>query len=139
MRLEKAMFALAVSSIFSISCALAADSDAVAVQSAQSFLSKVDAGAYAPAYNETATYFKKNIKQAEFVQKVGGLRQIVGKIVSRKLVTKKDLTKVPGAPDGKYVLLQYQTDFAKKKSVVETITPMLDSDGKWHVSGYYLR
>lgn len=47
--------------------------------------------------------------------------------------------KVPGAPDGKYVTIQYQTAFANKAEAVETITPMLDPDGVWRVSGYFVR
>jgi hypothetical protein len=26
-----------------------------------------------------------------------------------------------------------------KQSAVETITPMLDKDGKWRISGYYIK
>ena len=35
---------------------------------------------------------------------------------------------------GKYVY-----SFGNKKAAVETITPMLDKDGKWRVSGYYIK
>ena len=43
-----------------------------------------------------------------------------------------------GAPDGEYVVLQFQADFENKAQAVETITPMLD-EGQWRVSGYYIR
>jgi hypothetical protein len=46
---------------------------------------------------------------------------------------------MPGAPDGEYYVIQYDTSFEKKKSAVETITPMVDKEGKWRVSGYYIR
>lgn len=26
-----------------------------------------------------------------------------------------------------------------KKSAIETVTPMMDKDGKWRVSGYYIK
>ena len=32
-----------------------------------------------------------------------------------------------------------KTVFEKKASAVETITPMLDPDGVWRVSGYFIR
>ena len=47
-------------------------------------------------------------------------------------------TSLPGAPDGEYVVLQYESEFQRKKYAIETVTPMLD-DGQWRVSGYYIR
>jgi phosphoglycolate phosphatase len=31
------------------------------------------------------------------------------------------------------------TAFQNKKSAIETVMPMLDSDGKWRVSGYFIK
>jgi ribosomal protein S17E len=42
-------------------------------------------------------------------------------------------------PDGKYVVIKYDTSFENKKSAVETVTPMLDKDGKWRVAGYFIK
>jgi hypothetical protein len=42
-------------------------------------------------------------------------------------------------PDGKYVVIQYDSVFEQKASAVETVTPMLDSDGAWRVSGYFVQ
>lgn len=47
--------------------------------------------------------------------------------------------KEAGAPDGEYVVIQFSASFANKKSALETITPMLGKDGKWRVSGYYMK
>ena len=47
--------------------------------------------------------------------------------------------KEAGAPDGEYVVIQFSASFAHKKSALETITPMLEKDGKWRVSGYYMK
>jgi hypothetical protein len=46
---------------------------------------------------------------------------------------------LPGAPDGEYVVIQFEASFEKKKAAVETVTPMVDEDGEWRVSGYYLK
>ncbi len=42
-------------------------------------------------------------------------------------------------PDGEYVVVQLETSFANKKAAVETVTPMLEKDGRWRVSGYFIR
>jgi hypothetical protein len=60
-------------------------------------------------------------------------------MVSRKFKSAQYTKSVPGAPDGEYVVLQFDTSFANKKEAVETVTPMLDPDGKWKVSGYYIK
>ncbi len=49
------------------------------------------------------------------------------------------MTSLPGAPDGEYVVISYETSFTNKKSAIETVTPMLDKDGKWRVSGYFIK
>jgi hypothetical protein len=36
-------------------------------------------------------------------------------------------------------IVSFQTPFENKKAAVETVTPMLDTDGQWRVSGYYIR
>jgi len=46
---------------------------------------------------------------------------------------------LPGAPDGEYVVIQYDSSFEHKQSAVETVIPMLDKDGQWRVSGYVIR
>lgn len=48
-------------------------------------------------------------------------------------------TTLPGAPDGEYVVILYDTSFENKKSAVETVTQMIDKDGNWHVAGYYIK
>jgi hypothetical protein len=49
------------------------------------------------------------------------------------------MTELPGAPDGEYVVFQFDTQFEHKRAAVETVTPMRDPDGSWRVSGYFIR
>jgi len=49
------------------------------------------------------------------------------------------MTSMPGAPDGEYVVIQFESSFANKESAVETVTPMKGEDGVWRVSGYYIK
>lgn len=61
------------------------------------------------------------------------------KVISRVVSTKEFMTSLPGAPDGEYVVIQFKTSFENKKEAVETVTPKKDKDGKWRVSGYYIK
>ncbi|MGB5529357.1 MAG: DUF4019 domain-containing protein [Ignavibacteriaceae bacterium] len=122
-------------------CAQESNSEAEksAIASAQSWLEFVDAEKYAESWEEAAELFKSAISEVKWVESVQAVRKPLGKVISRKLDSQKYMTSLPGAPDGEYVVIQYKTKFENKKSAVETITPMLDDDGNWRVSGYYIK
>jgi hypothetical protein len=44
-----------------------------------------------------------------------------------------------GAPDGEYVVIQYDTKFDNKAAAVETVTVARGKDGVWRVAGYYIK
>ena len=72
-------------------------------------------------------------------QQIQSARAIFGKLKSRKLKSATPTTALPGAPDGNYVTIQYDTAFEKKESALETVTLKLENDGQWGVIGYYIR
>ena len=120
--------------------AFAADKTEDAAQaSAESWLKLVDEGNYPASWEQAAKVFKVAVKQADWVQMAGGVRAPLSKLVSRKLKSREYTEKMPGAPDGKYVIIQYDTVYASKASAVETVIPMADPDGVWRVSGYFIR
>ena len=110
-----------------------------AVSSSQEWLALVDQGKYAESWDEAAGYLKKVIPKETWVESLQAYRKPLGKLVSRHLISKQYTTTLPGAPDGEYVVIQYGTSFENKNSAIETITPMLDKDGTWRVSGYYIK
>ena len=118
----------------------AADRPEDAAQAAaESWLKLVDDGDYSASWDQAAKVFKGAVKQADWGQMAGGVRNPLGKLVSRKLKSREYSEKMPGAPDGKYVVIQYDTVFEHKASAVETVIPMADPDGVWRVSGYFIR
>ena len=119
--------------------AMAQDKNEAAKKSAESWLAVVDKGDYAASYDEAASIFKLAITKEDWLQKVRAARSPLGKMISRKLKRMQYETTLPGAPDGEYVVVQYDTSFENKRSAVETITPTLDKDGQWRVSGYFIR
>jgi uncharacterized protein DUF4019 len=70
---------------------------------------------------------------------VDSARKPLGALVSRKLKSAQYANSLPGAPDGKYVVIQYDSVFQNKSPAGEIVTAMLDKDGHWRVSGYYIR
>ena len=134
------MMACLIGAIAAAGGALAADKPEDAAQaSAESWLKLVDNGDYAASWEQAAKVFKGAVQQADWSKMSGGVRTPLGKVISRKLKSREYAEKLPGAPDGKYVVIQYDTVFEHKASAVETVTPMADPDGSWRVSGYFIR
>jgi len=110
-----------------------------AVASAEKWLTIVDNGNYSESWQKASEFFKQAVKQDQWEQAVRSVRKPLGKLVSRKLKSVSYTTSLPGAPDGEYVVIQFDTSFENKKSGIEIVTPMMDKNGNWRVSGYYIR
>jgi hypothetical protein len=106
---------------------------------AEQWLALIDAGQYAESWQSAAGAFQSAVPQSQWQSSLEAVRKPLGSLVSRKLKSAKYTKTLPGAPDGEYVILQFDTSFANKKEAVETITPMLDADKKWKVSGYFIK
>ena len=107
-------------------------------EAAGKWLALIDGRQYLDSWNQAASLFKQQVSADNWLQAISAARQPLGAMISRKLISATYATSLPGAPDGEYVVLQYQTRFKFKKSAVETVTPMLDNK-RWRVSGYYVR
>ena len=110
-----------------------------AKKAAETWLKLVDEERYRESWEQASTFFKDHVTAEGWVQMVGPSRKPLGAVVSRNFKLAHYSTSLPGAPDGQYVVIQYDTSFANKKAAIETITPMLDKDGQWRVSGYYIK
>lgn len=121
--------------------ALAIDSkkELAALSAAEKWLAIVDSEKYAESWKESAELFRNAVQPNQWVQSMQAVRRPLGKLVSRKVKTKVYKSSLPGAPDGEYVVIQFETSFENKKAAVETITPMMGKDGVWRVSGYYIK
>ena len=111
----------------------------LAQKSAETWLALADSGKYTESWQAGSTLFKAAITQSKWADALTSVRTPLGKVFSRKLKNATYTKTLPGAPDGDYVVIQYDTSFENKKEAVETVTPMLDKDGKWRVSGYFIK
>ena len=97
-----------------------------AVAAAEQWLGLVDEGKYGESWKEAAEYFRNAVKQEQWAQAAQAVRQPLGKLVSRKVKSTTYMTSLPGAPDGQYVVVEFETSFENKKAAIETVTPMMD-------------
>lgn len=110
-----------------------------AVTAAGEWLAMVDHGKYQESWNQAAQYFKNVVTQQQWEKSLQAVRKPLGKLIYRNIKSKIYKTSLPGAPDGEYVVIRFETSFENKKSAMETVTPMMDKDAKWRVSGYYIK
>ena len=131
------LFVLAL--LLCFSAAAQTKPEGAAKQSAESWLALVDSGKYANSWDEASQFFKSAVTKDQWQNALHSVRNPLGKLVSRTLKFANYMKTLPGAPDGEYVVMQYETSFANKSAAIETIVPMLDKDGKWRVSGYFIK
>lgn len=131
----------AVGALLLAATTLRADESAekAAEQAAKGWLDVLDAGDYAACWKQASSLFQSKVTEDQWKTAARNARGPYGKLLSRKVKSAKFERTLPYAPDGEYVVIQYETSFENKKDAIETVTPMKDKDGAWRVSGYYVR
>ena len=110
-----------------------------AVECATKWLVLLDEGNLAASWEEAAQHLKSSVSKEKWVKMLRS-RGALGPLMSRKILS-SDYAKatVPGALEGEFVVIQYQSAFEHKSAALEMITPMRETDGSWRVSGYSVR
>ena len=121
--------------------ALGADEakEKAAQAAAEAWLALLDAGKYGESWDQASALFRDKLPRPRWEQMAASVRQKYGAVESRTLKLAEYTTELPNAPEGEYVVLQFDAKYANKADAVETVTPMLESDGQWRVSGFFIR
>lgn len=109
-----------------------------ATKVADSWLALTDAGNYEDSWKQGAALFRGAVTQERWSEALRSARGPLGALKSRKLAGAHYTRKLPGVPEGEYVVVQYQTEFAGRPAT-ETVVPMREADGSWRVSGYVVQ
>ena len=99
----------------------------------------IDNDGSSESWNQAASFFKSVVSSEQWKTSFEAAQVPLGKVVSRKSKSQKYAEELPGAPDGEYVVIEYETSFEKKKNGTETITLMKDTDGEWRAAGYFIK
>jgi len=110
-----------------------------AISAAQAWLALIDTGDWSASWKQASTIFQGGVTEPNWENSMNTFRKPLGEVRSRKLKSAQTMTELPGAPDGKYVVMQFDTSFANKKATVETVTFDLEPDGQWKSSGYFIK
>ncbi|MFC2088282.1 DUF4019 domain-containing protein [Calditrichota bacterium] len=110
-----------------------------AIVAAEAWLKLIDSEQYEKSWDESAELFQNAIGKEDWASTVKGVRSKYGKLKKRELMSAKYTTTIPGGPDGEYVVIHFVAKLEQKDRAVETVTPLKGDDGKWHVSGYFIK
>ena len=106
---------------------------------AEDWLGLIDRGDASASYERAAGLFKTAVTLEQWQDSLAAAQTPLGRPLSRSLRSSLYAEELPGAPDGKYYVIEYDTAFERKQKGTETVVPMLDEDGVWRVSGYFVR
>jgi hypothetical protein len=108
-----------------------------AQQAGAGWLALVDSGKYAESWKEAAEIFKSRITQEQWAARVKQGRDQVGAFKERRVKSATYSEKLPNAPAGRYVVIQYDAVYESGK-FTETLVPT-EEGGRWKVSGYFIK
>ena len=106
---------------------------------AKAWLAVVDSGRYAESWKQASSLFRRQVTAEQWEKALDSVRSPLGRLVSRAVRSAEFTRSLPGAPDGEYVVVQYDSSFENKKQGIETVTVMKDSDEAWRVGGYFIK
>ena len=133
------LLCVAVVAMLSSSRVIAQGDNPAAQAAAESWVALIDQGQYGASWQAAAASFKGAVPQQKWVEAVEVARKPFGGVNTRTVKSSTAAKTLPGAPDGEYVVLQFNTAFVKKAAALETITVVHDPDGQWRVVGYFVR
>ena len=115
------------------------DAVANALDAANRWLVLSDAGDGAASWEQAAPSFRAAVSKAAWSDALRHARQPFGALRARRVLSSEFKSSLPGAPDGEYVVIRYDTEFEHKAHAVETVIPARDQDGSWKVSSYFVK
>lgn len=110
-----------------------------AVSKAQAWLEQIDAGQFGLSWDLASDAFRLAITRDQWIASLNAIRPSLGKVKIRLINTTQTTTNLPGAPDGRYIVMTFNTAFENKRTAVETVTFEELKDGTLRASGYFIK
>lgn len=85
--------------------------------------------------NERKAVFRDDADRAKYLDGLSYYREKF----SFQVLSANFTRSLPKAPEGEYVIIQYDTQFEKGDSSSETVVTMREKDGSWRVAGYFFK
>ena len=117
----------------------ATEPTALAKTVAKDWLQKIGSSNYRASWQTAAALFKAAISAEAWQHTAQAARAPLGKMRNRTESAATFTQSLPGAPDGQYVVIQFNSKFENKANATETVTVAQDQDRVWRVAGYFIQ
>ncbi len=105
--------------------------------SAMTWLKRVDSADYENSWEDAGQAFKARVSRSDWIEKIKAVRDPLGNSEMRAIHHCSEHVTLPGAPDGVYVVLLFESAFNNKRSCEEKIV-LEKSVQQWSVVGYFI-
>ena len=102
---------------------------------AAAWLAMIDRNDFERSWEKTEELVKMNTSLQDWTTKMETHRDKFGKKQTRELETAEISTRITGAPEGKYAILNYRTTY-EEQAMRERLILKLDESGLWKVASY---
>lgn len=134
------LFAIACLAALTAASAHAQDPKASAAQTAaRAWLVLTDKGDADASRAAAGRKFQEQLDEGGWRQALANVRGPLGEPLNRTARATRFDTKFPGAPDGEYAQVLFETEYSNGSRVRETVTLEREPDGVWRVIGYLIR
>ncbi|MEP3420861.1 MAG: DUF4019 domain-containing protein [Erythrobacter sp.] len=113
--------------------------DAESLNIAEPFVAAIDDGDWQESWNAAGEFFQSQATAAEWAQTIEPVRVPLGAVEERRLTNVQRVATLPGAPEGDYEVLQYQTKFANRGPIAIETVIMIKNGATYDVAGYFIR
>jgi hypothetical protein len=109
------------------------------IEVALGWLKLVDAGDYSKSFDEMAAFYRGAVSKADWEETMDLYGKGFGKVISRKVSSKRRTRYLPNGSAGEYVIIEFESSFENKSRAAETVTLMRDRDSVWRVTNYLIQ
>jgi hypothetical protein len=106
---------------------------------ADAWLRLVDEGYYMEAREKASERFRDSKDRKKWIDDLDARKAELGKLISRKVRSKKHVPAPAGTPGAGQVLVEFESAFEKKASAVEEVRCARDAEERWRVDAYSVR
>jgi hypothetical protein len=99
----------------------------------------MDQGRCGDAWEAASEGFRSSITREKWEIAADEGRSAAGFLIARKLRTATYTRQLPGAPEGEYVAIVFDSRFERRSIAIELLTAQRGPDGRWRVAGYSIR
>ncbi len=99
----------------------------------------IDRGQFAQSWDRAAACLKEKLPQGQWVQQLRTQRLPLGTLSYRKLIFSRFTDRLPEWPAGEYLVLRYQSSFARRPLAFENLTLQREGDGAWRLADYQVK